>query len=426
MIDRLRRVLDAGNAARLLASFVLAFTLWAWVTVQSDPERTLTLTNVAVSVENLPTGLEIVGPLKSIDLTLKGPQSIIARTDASNTAAVVDLSDVTQPGRYQERVKVRRPAGLRRAEASPSTITVELDTVVSKTFQVEVLPPGGVPRNLSVTGTIVSPQTVTVTGVQQNVDRVARTVVSVDLGNREESFTTQVTPRAVDANYAVVANVQVDPASVNLSVSVEVRGKEIPVFVRFSDAAAEGYVVIGQPMATPSTVLVDGSPELLAKVQYIYTTPIDTSTLTAPTVLPNVPLDTSSLPAGVTVERPTVNVSIRVEQAVFPRTFENLPVQVFNAPGGTRVSVNPSRIAVTIEGSQGEINALTANDVTVLVDVGNLGTGEFTITPRVMLPPQLSYSALPQVVVSISPAAPPATETPIPAPPVAPSVAPTS
>jgi YbbR domain-containing protein len=425
MIERIRRIADTGSATRMLFSLLLAFTLWAWVTKQHDPEKTFHAANVPVETRNKPPGLEVVGSIPAVNVTLKGPQSVIRRVDASTVHAYVDLSNITDPGSYTRAVKVSSLDGLRRKDASPKTVTIAVDTVVSKSFKVEAQPPDNVPRNLSVTSTIASPEDVTVTGVQQNVDRVAHVLADVVLDNHQESFSTQVVPRAVDANMQEVDNVDVSPSTVGLSVSIEVRGKEIPVFVRFSGNAAEGYEVVGEPQSSPSTVLVDGQADALAKVQYIYTTPVDTSTLTAPTFLPAVPLDTSTLPAGVNIETLTVDVSVRVDRTAIPRTFDGVPVSVINLAAGASAVSNPATVSVTVRGPQEEINALTAGDISVVVNANNLGPGTFSVVPRVVLPPRLSYDALSQVSITISArvATPTPTSTPTsqPSPPVAPT-----
>jgi YbbR domain-containing protein len=401
MIERLRQFADAGAATRLVFSLILAFTLWAWVTKQHDPEKTFHAANVPVEAQNKPDGLEVVGSLPPVSVTLKGPQSVIRRIDSGSVRAYIDLSNITGPGSYTRSVKISSVDGLRRKAANPDMVTVSIDTVVSKSFKVEAQQPENIPRNLTITSTIASPEDVTVTGVQQNVDRVAHVIADVDLGTHQESFSAQVTPRAVDANLVEVDNVEVAPKVVNLTVSIEVRGKEIPVFVRYAGNAAEGFEVIGEPQSSPATVLIDGPADALAKVQYIYTTPVDTTALSSPTVLPGVPLDTSALPAGVNIETLTVDVSVRVERTKIPRTFENVPVTVINLAPGASASSTPAAVAVTVRGPQEEIDAMAAGDITVVVNANNLGAGTFSVVPRVVLPPSLYYDALPQVSITI-------------------------
>ena len=183
---------------------------------------------------------------------------MIQTIDSGSIQAIIDLSGANQPGMYQRDVRIVAPDGLRKIVSTPDTVTVELDAVVSKTFMLEVVPPESVPRNLNVTDSTPNPREVVVTGVQRNVERVARVLADVSLGGQEESFSVQAIPRPVDSEDRPVENVTVSPSTVTLSVSIEVRGKVIPVFVRCECDAAEGFEVVGQPLPTPATVLIDG------------------------------------------------------------------------------------------------------------------------------------------------------------------------
>lgn len=427
MIERLRRFADTGNAVRLLLSFICAFALWAWVTIDRDPEQTYRASQIPVVAENTPPDLELVGVLTPVDLTLQGPQSVIQTIDAGSIRAYLDLSGIDAPGTYERRVRIDAPGGVRRTTVQPETIIVELDTVVSKTFEVSIIAPEDVPRNLSLTGVSANPATVTVTGVQQNVDRVDRVILPFDLRGQTDSFTTEARPLAVDANNTEVPNVEVRPNRMSITVSLEVRGKEIPVFVRCECSAQDGYEVVGQPLATPAVVLVDGPRDALAQVQYIYTTPINTSELSEPTVLNDVPLDTSTLPAGVQVERLLVDVSVRVEQSLFREDFVDVEVGVLNAPDDVEVTISPSTVSVTIEGPREDVAALVTQDVAVVVDLAGLDEGTHQLRPRVILPPRMRYiEPPPQVVVTITriPPTPTPTRTPTPTP--TPTPAPTS
>lgn len=430
MTSNIRRFLDTGNAVRFLLSFVAAFALWAWVTADRDPEQTYRANQIPVVVDNTPPGLELVGLPGAVDLTLQGPRSVIQTIDAGSIRAYIDLSSANDPGPYERRVRIDAPSGIRRITVQPETVTVELDTVVSKAFAIDVLEPEDVPRSVAITGASVSPANVVVTGVQQNVDRVARVILPVELRGQTESFTVEARPLAVDTNNVEVPSVEVQPNRVTVNVTLEVRGKEIPVFVRCECVALDGYEVIGQPVASPATVLVDGPRDALAQVQYIYTTPIDTSGLSEPSLLTDIPLDTSTIPEGVTVERLLVDVSVRVEQSLFSQVFEDVPIAILGATPDLDVSVSPQTVTVEIEGPREDIAALTPTDVAVVVDITGLDIGVHQLRPRVILPPRTRYSEPPpQVVVTIErippTPTPQPTATPTPTPTPSPTATPT-
>lgn len=429
MIERLRRFAGTGNAVRFFLSFILAFALWAWVTNERDPEQSYRASQVPVSAAGVPEGLELVGALPAVDVTLQGPRSVIQTIDAASLSAEVDLDDVDGPGQYKREIHVNAPDGIREIATEPTTITVELDTVVSRTFPVETLPPAAIPRSLTVTNITADPQEVVVTGVQSNVDRVARVLAPINIEDQTAPFSDLVSLVATDVNNVEVENVDIQPGSVRVRVDLEVRGKEVPVFVQCNcDAVAEGYVVIGQPQANPANVIIDGDPALLDQVPYIYTTSVDTSGFDRTTVVQDVPLDVASLPDGVTVDPVSVDVSVRVEQTAFTRTLENVPIDVLGAPQNTRVVINPPTLTVEISGPQEQLDQLQQRDVAIVVDLTGLNVGANQVRPRLLLPPGVTYTdELPQVVVAIidasQPPAPTArpTTTTAPAPPPTPA-----
>lgn len=398
MIERIKGFADTGNLLRFVLSLVLAFALWAWVTNENNPEQTYLANNVQVEVRNKPANLEIVSPLDVVEVRIQAPRSVIQTLDASRIIAWVDLGNRSGPGTETEKVRIDTPAGVRSARVTPDEIPVELDTVVSQTFPVKLLSPDDLPRNLEVTDSNIDVETVTVTGVRRNVDRVAQVIVPVAIAGRTASFTAQVSPQAVDANNAAVENVTINPPSITLTVNLATRGKEIPVFVQCGCTAAPGFSVLGYPQASPSTVLLDGPSDALAQIQYIYTTPIDTSGLTATTVLNDVPIDTSALPESVTIDPSVVSVLVQISQQVSTRTFDGIPVQVLNRPPGATVTANPPTASLTVEGPQEDITGLTGSEISIVVDVAGLGAGSHEVRPRAILPPRVQYTDVPQQV----------------------------
>lgn len=414
MIDRARQFVDTGNLIRYLLSLVLAFALWAWVTNENNPEQTYLANNVQVEIRNKAADLELVSPLDVVEVKIQAPRSVIQTLDPSEIVAWIDLKDRTGPGVATEEVEVDVPDGVRTTTVTPEEIPVELDTVVSQTFPVKLLSPDDLPRNLEVTESNIDVDTVTVTGVQRNVERVAQVIVPIEIAGRSESFTTQVSPQAVDETNAPVENVTITPSSIMLSVDLATRGKEIPVFVQCGCTAAPGFSVLGYPQASPSTVLLDGPADALAQIQYIYTTPIDTGNLSATTVLNDVQIDTSTLPEEVTIDPSVVSVLVQISQQVATRTFDGLPIQVLNRPPGASVTVSPPTASLTVEGPQEDVGALSGSEISIVVDVGGLGAGTHDVRPRAILPPRVQYTDVPsEVAVTIT--LPP---TPEPTPPV--------
>lgn len=418
--DWLRRAFGASNLIRFLLSFVLAFALWAWVTVERDPEQTYRAPDVTIVPVGLPSELSLVDRLEPVEVTLYGPRSVIQSIDSGSIEATIDLSDIDTAGEYMRDIEVSVPDGIRKVGTEPDEVRFEVDNVVSKTFDLRILSPENLPRNLAVTDTVVSTDEVTVTGVARNVERVSQVLLPVEIAGQNSAFTTEVEPYAVDANNVVIPEpeVAIAPDVVSLTVDLEVRGKEVPVFVQCGSpggcSAADGFEVLGLPQASPPSVLVDGPQDQLASIQFVFTVPVNTANLTETAVLPNIPIDTSTLGDDVTVMPETVSVSVQVQQSVFERQFDGISVDVLNADPGTRVTVTPPIVSLSLEGPRDEVEALQPDEISVVVDVSDLAPGTHVIVPQVVLPPRVRYSDPPQdisvTIVDVAPADTPETQ----------------
>lgn len=416
-LAELSRYLGADNLARMLIALVLAFALWAWVTARNDPETQRTFAPVQVTATGLDPALVVVNQLPSVQVRVQGPRSQIEALENGSIQATIDLSDIETPGVYTRRVEVRTPRFIRVREVTPREVTVQVDRLaVRENVPVDAGEPASVPPNLTIRSIRVEPQTVTLTGPQEMLDRVARVEAPVRVEGRAGSFQETVTPSVLDETGAPVPGVQVDPPQVTVIVDLEVRGqvrRVVPNIVG-TDQLPPGYELAGPPTVLPTDeVVVQGPEEAVNQIPFVSTVPIDVSGLTESRIFWDVPLDVSRLPAGVTVEPQTVHVSVQIRRSTEGRVIQGVPIQTINVLPGTVVQVTPSVADVRVEGPQALIMALTAADITVYVDVGYADAGIYQLPLRVSLPPGVQYQSVTPEVVQVSVQAV-ATPTPVP------------
>jgi YbbR domain-containing protein len=138
-LDRVREFADAGNLARFLAALILAFALWAWVTNEQDPEISKTIPSIPVAAVNLPPGLQIVGQLPTVEVSVEGPESVIRNVGSGSIIVQADLRLLRVPDTYQVPLGVRLPDGARLERVEPDKITVIVQN------EVQVNPRPGTP-----------------------------------------------------------------------------------------------------------------------------------------------------------------------------------------------------------------------------------------------------------------------------------------
>ena len=129
---RARHFFDRGNIARAIVSLILAFTLWAWVTAESNPQVNRLIGGIQVSVVNLSPQLQVSSQLPTVDIRVEGPASELNSLDPLRIQATVNLSDVSKPGTQTLPVRVTVPDNLRVREVTPSKVAVSVASASSK------------------------------------------------------------------------------------------------------------------------------------------------------------------------------------------------------------------------------------------------------------------------------------------------------
>lgn len=429
MGSRFRFRLTTANIGRLILSLLIAFGIWAFVTNERDPDRTRIVDPVEIEPVGLQDQFQIVDSLPSGRVTLKGPESVLSRTVDSQIRASVDMSGITEPDTYELEVDVEAPDGLREVSIEPDTVTVQVDTVVSETYDVTIVEPVNPPPTL--TAISVSPSQVRVVGVRQNVEQVDRVEVSVALSGRTESFNFTAQPIPYDINNRpMLDTVRVEPAEVQVAVEFEVRSLSVPVIVMCACTNESGDFEIRQlpgAVAIPSTVRIEGPEGLIAQVRGVPTVPVNIENLEVSGFLPDgAELDDSGLPEGVTLERRSVDVYVEIEQSV--QQISEQPVEVINAPPGTRVSLSPETVTYQLQGPAEVLAAIENDPPLVVVDLDGRDVGAHVLAPRVVLPPEVRIINLEpgEVQVTIEALPPPPTPTPQPTPTSEPVITPSS
>jgi len=244
---------------------------------------------------------------------------------------------------------------------------------------------------------------VTVSGPAPAVDRVARVVLPIDIGNHTQTFDETFTPVALDASGTQIPEVTIQPQSILTTVPIEVRGRQVAVLVDIVGQPEAGYQVIDR-RTIPLNIVVDGPAEQLNSIIYVYTEPVDISNATQD-VSTSVSIDQDRLPAGVSVLTPAngqVQVIIQVSMFGSPQNLPSQTIQVNGLAPGTSAALEPSEVSVIIEASTDQIEGLQPNDITVSVDATGLGPGTYQLRPTVSVPPEMSWIRADPEFVSVT------------------------
>lgn len=406
---------------RLLLSMVLAALLWFYVLNLENPPRITVFNDFTLEMRGLRSDLKVINfeTLPPVGVTVQAPETILNMISKSDIKPYLDLTELDAgvhnvPVGIEVREAVR--SDLLDVSALPNPVQIQLEVQVSRVFSVSVRTLGTPAFGYGMEPTQLDPSQVEVIGSQNNVDRVAQVMVSVDVGDKDGTQSGLIAPQALDSAGNRVDGVTFRPESIQVVVPIKllINSKGVPVRVPVQGAPAAGYR-ISAITSDPISVIICCSPEMLEPIQFLETTPI-TITGTTSNVVTTTQL---LLPAGVTLspgQSSAVTVRVNVEPLVTTLQV-SVATTVDGLPPGTSAIVSPDRLELTLAGTFAQLQGLRPSDVSAFVNVSTLEEGTYELAPRIIVPQGIkleSASSERVTVTLIAPTAVPATFTPIP------------
>ena len=403
---------------RLVLAFLMALLLWLYVIGLENPARTQTYANLQLEVRGLAEGLAGRSTLPLVTVQVQAPEDVLRQLRAADFRPYVDATGLGA-GRQTLKVQVGRPNGLVQLQLDPAEVVVQLDQKTTGTFAVRLKTLGSPGVGYQLEGPqIITPTQIVVAGWQDQVARVNEVVAEVDISGRQTTQTAQVRPRALDGDGHEVAGLTYEPELVQIAVSIQlfVNLKTLPVRVAVEGDPAPGYHVTDISVA-PTTLLVQGLPNDLEKLNSLDTAPVSiaglsqTLSLAVPVVLPPGVLLSLDQPANV-------QVRVAVEE-ITTRTTLAVRVRAQGLEPGFEATLSPDQLDARISGPFEALQNIDPAQVGALVDLSGRGPGTYTLTPAVVpplgtkllsvTPPSLTVTitALPTPVPTSAPTLPP-------------------
>lgn len=141
----MKNILKKHDISLRLLSLLLSVVLWAVVMDMDNPERPRTFDNIPVRISGetvlkQQTGLSLIeGADSTVKITLRGPSKTLGDIKASQIAASVDISGLTEANEYDLPVSITvSRSGLEVEYVSPSKVHVRVDKVANKDIPVDV------------------------------------------------------------------------------------------------------------------------------------------------------------------------------------------------------------------------------------------------------------------------------------------------
>ena len=376
--------------------------------------------SVPIEATGLSSNVTILSDLGAVRrIRYFAPEDLGLRLDSSSFRATVDLSNVAATG-GRTSVAVRVSAVDVRVQVldyEPRQITVELDTVISRTVPIHA-DLGPIPTGLDVGDPTLSVTEATVSGAASIVNRVAEAQahLTVDASGIDINRTVDLVP--VDSAGEPLSPVDVTPATVRvrLPIFTNRQTRSLPVRPIVVGTPAVGFEV-SSVSVEPLVVSIEGDVDNLAPLEFADTAPVSITGASS-SVAVDTPLQ---LPEGVQAPGLTsVHVIVTLRPVTSTRTFE-AGLVLAGARADRTYALSTDRILVTIGGPVADLDRLSGSTLVLTVDVEGLDTGTHQVSATANLITGLTLvGASPNpITVTIGPAA-----TPAPSPSATPSATP--
>jgi YbbR domain-containing protein len=382
----------------LLKSAAVGVALLLWVTaVRSAPAPDVTAAfdgRVPVERPDVPGGFVLRAQLGDVAVRLRGPEDAVRAVGLQQLRATLDVSGLSPQAEPQEapvRV-VLADDRVRVVEVTPASVPVRFERRVFRVLVVQARLANDPPAGYQAAPATFRPQQVTVAGPESAVAGVAAALATVRFGDTPVDLAQDVRPVPVDAAGQAIADVEVDPVAVHVTVPVvsTATTRTLPIQYQVRGDVATGYW-ISRVVTDPVAVTVSGDRDTIAALDRVGAATVDVSGLSAARAF-TVPL---ALPVGVSVVgSPEVTVSVTVVVLAGTRPFPLVAVDVVGLGPGLAADVSPGTVEVILAGTIPTLAALGADAVRATVDMTGRGPGTYTADVAVTAPPGTTVQTL--------------------------------
>ena len=363
----------------ILLSVLLAIAFWAYVRAAVDPSGTINIHNVRVET----TGANVLASQglavseitpQVVELQVEGPTS--ARTNLlRNRSGLYVRVDVSSCVEGENTIRWREvwPEGVNTDDltAQRSTVTVTVEKLYSKTFDIRFRLEGNVAGEYQMGTPAIEPAEVVVSGPVEQVNQVDRVEAVLRTAELSERFAGDLELIPMDKQGKSLADLELTLSAETAYVVVPVvMMKEVPLTVNL----LPGGGATGEDAKIdidPPTIVVSGSEADLEGLEEIslgsisLSDVVGTNTFTRPIALDPSLTNESGLA--------TATVTVTVE-GLDTEVFAVNNIRTTNRPEGYTVNVVTQSVLVTVRGPAEDLANVDASQIMVVADLSDVTT----------------------------------------------------
>ena len=374
-----------------IVSLFISIGLWLYVTNTENPIRTVEVSKVPVQLLNAndlsKQGMALV-PNQSIyvDLKVEGYSQDVYKLNKDNFSIKIDLAEYAlKLGDNSIPITiVDTPSNVTVKNTSNLVVTVKIEEIIEKDFNVESRIDVAAKANYYVAQPQINPETVTVSGPKSLVSQVKGVVVLGQEDNVFEDIVKNYEVVAIGDSGYTVEGVKLSTERVQVIIKVN-PGKSVPIKVGTIGNA--GYNInIASMELSQNYVEITGPQYILDSISEIYTEAIDLSRITKNS---NMKVDLI-FPDGI--EKASISyVTVSIEVEEVKESKENEVTREFEVEYTTsglasdfNMTASSNKVKIVLKGSKNKLDSINIENIVASIDLSSItDTGQYTETPAV-------------------------------------------
>ncbi len=356
----------------LIFSICAAFVLWIIVSSTSSDPDVKTITDISVSIPNLPDNLEVMyeEDIKA-EIRIKGNKLVIGSVQSSDILVTADTSEITKPGDYSLNLSAKKQGIMSDYEfdstVTPSKIKVHVDRSIEKSFKIEEDVQVQTGSEYLKQQNQLAVDTVKLSGAETDINQIESVKAvyeSSETLTKTKTFDVPLIFYDKDGKEITSQYINAEFNSVKVTVPV-LKVKKVPIKVEFTNIPdswemPENWVSISNPES--GYVQLAASDDVIDGITEIKTEPVDLSQISA--------ARTSISDVGLEIPTYCTNVD-RIEKVTLKLNTKNFTSKNFTVSNvelrsnvsGVTGKLTGDSFNVTIVGPENEIKAMKASDI---------------------------------------------------------------
>ena len=374
-----------------IVSLFISIGLWLYVTNTENPIRTVEVSKVPVQLLNAndlsKQGMALV-PNQSIyvDLKVEGYSQDVYKLNKDNFSIKIDLAEYAlKLGDNSIPITiVDTPSNVTVKNTSNLVVTVKIEEIIEKDFNVESRIDVAAKANYYVAQPQINPETVTVSGPKSLVSQVKGVVVLGQEDNVFEDIVKNYEVVAIGDSGDTVEGVKLSTERVQVIIKVN-PGKSVPIKVGTIGNA--GYNInIASMELSQNYVEITGPQYILDSISEIYTEAIDLSRITK-----NSNMEVALIfPDGI--EKASISyVTVSIEVEEVKESKENEVTREFEVEYTTsglasdfNMTASSNKVKIVLKGSKSKLDSINIENIVASIDLSSItDAGQYTETPAV-------------------------------------------